>query len=135
MACTHEFSEIPTIDLSLASSPDTKPVLLKQLHYALVSVGFLYVTNHGVPGEVINNLVDILPQLFSLSDAEKQEIALSNSPHFLGYSSVGAETTGGKADKREQVELATELSTSYVRGKTPLSERLRGPNQVCILLF
>ncbi|KAL1960776.1 hypothetical protein VTO42DRAFT_6606 [Malbranchea cinnamomea] len=129
MAPAHEFSEIPILDLSLASSPDTKPALLKQLHHALVSVGFLYVSNHGVPSNVIDDLVRALPQFFSLPDADKQEIALSNSPHFLGYSSVGSETTGGRADRREQVEFATELSASYVEGKTPLYERLRGPNQ------
>ncbi|OJD12795.1 hypothetical protein AJ78_06672 [Emergomyces pasteurianus Ep9510] len=122
------FSEIPTIDLSLAESPDTKPELLKRLQYALVSVGFLYVSNHGVPEYVITNLVEVLPQLFSLPEAAKEEIALHNSPHFLGYSSVGAETTGGKADKREQVEFATELDVIDTTEK-PLYERLRGPNQ------
>ncbi|KAK2784990.1 hypothetical protein FQN53_008041 [Emmonsiellopsis sp. PD_33] len=128
MSSSHTFSEIPTIDLSLAESPATKPELLKQLHHALTSVGFLYVSNHGVPSGTISNLVNILPELFRLSESAKEEIALHNSPHFLGYSSVGAETTGGKTDKREQVEFATELEATYTPDK-PLYERLRGPNQ------
>ncbi|KLJ12375.1 hypothetical protein EMPG_09540 [Blastomyces silverae] len=111
---------------TLASPLD--PALLQKLHYALVSVGFLYVSNHGVPENVIADLVNVLPQLFSLPGAAKDEIALRNSPHFLGYSSVGTETTGGKADRREQVEFATELDVTYGPGK-PLYERLRGPNQ------
>lgn len=131
MEPSYAFSEIPTIDLSLAESPATKPELLRQLHYALVSVGFLYVSNHGVPENVISNLVNVLPQLFGLPQAAKDEIALHKSPHFLGYSSVGAETTGGKVDRREQVEFATELDVTYAPGK-PLYERLRGPNQVNI---
>ncbi|EEQ86172.2 oxidoreductase [Blastomyces dermatitidis ER-3] len=122
------FSSIPTIDLSLADSPATKPALLQKLHYALVSVGFLYVSNHGVPENVIADLANVLPQLFSLPEAAKDEIALRNSPHFLGYSRVGTETTGGKADRREQVEFATELDVTYGPGK-PLYERLRGLNQ------
>lgn len=130
MASSHEFSEIPVIDLSLASSPETKGLLLKKLHHALVSVGFLYISNHGVPPNVINNLIDILPQFFNLPHGDKQEVALGNSPHFLGYSSAGSETTGGKEDKREQIEFATELSEKYTEGETPLYERLRGPNQV-----
>ncbi|KKZ64782.1 hypothetical protein EMCG_09323 [[Emmonsia] crescens] len=77
---------------------------------------------------VISNLVNVLPQLFGLPQAAKDEIALHKSPHFLGYSSVGAETTGGKVDRREQVEFATELDVTYAPGK-PLYERLRGPNQ------
>ncbi|PGG99013.1 hypothetical protein AJ79_08712 [Helicocarpus griseus UAMH5409] len=128
MSPSRTFFEIPTIDLSLAQSPESKPILLKQLRHALLSVGFLYITNHGVSDEVITDLVDVLPKLFSLSDAAKEEIALHNSPHFLGYSNVGAETTGGKADRREQVEFATELNATYSLGK-PLYERLRGPNQ------
>lgn len=132
---TSSFTEIPTIDLSLALSPATRPALLKQLHHALINVGFLYVSNHGVPDRVIHDLVTTLPDLFNLSDEAKEEIALANSPHFLGYSSVGAETTGGKADEREQAEFATELTASANDGgddydDVPLYERLRGPNQV-----
>ncbi|EEP77939.1 predicted protein [Uncinocarpus reesii 1704] len=55
-------------------------------------------------------------------------MALQNSPHFLGYSSLGSETTGGKADRREQVEFATEL-TAVASNTAPLYEKLRGPNQ------
>ena len=129
MAVAHNFTEIPTIDLSQISSPEKRPELLKQLRHALVSIGFLYVSNHGVPSNVIQDLIDILPKIFSLSDSAKEETALSNSPHFLGFSSIGSETTGGKADKREQVEFATEL-TAVNSVDAPLYEKLRGPNQV-----
>ncbi|EEH39116.2 hypothetical protein PAAG_01578 [Paracoccidioides lutzii Pb01] len=127
MSPTYAFSEIPTIDLSLAESPATKPELLEQLHHALVSVGFLYVSNHGVPNETIANLVDVLPHFFSLPDWAKEEIALYNSPHFLGYSSVGAETTGGKADRREQwpsqLPDLKPIVQSYITELTSLGER------------
>lgn len=126
------FDCIPTIDLSLAEDPAIRPALLKQLHHALTSVGFLYVANHGVPAPIVDSLIDVLPTLFGLSHAEKQEIALCKSPHFLGYSGVGAERTGGKEDGREQVEFATELKAVDVCAEgRPLSERLKGPNQVC----
>ena len=124
------FSEIPTIDLSLALFPSTRPTLLKQLHNALVNVGFLYISNHGISDPVVNDLITILPDLFSLPEHAKEEIALHNSPHFLGYSSVGAETTGGTADEREQVEFATELAACDDYDNAALYEKLRGPNQV-----
>jgi isopenicillin N synthase-like dioxygenase len=132
---SHIFTSIPILDLSLASSPDPteRANLLHQLHHALISIGFLYVSNHGVPEKVIADLVDALPTLFSLPSKAKEEIALSNSPHFLGYSSVGAEVTGGKTDCREQVEFATELEERCVSGGDgglPVYERLKGPNQV-----
>ncbi|KAL1983465.1 hypothetical protein VTN96DRAFT_10286 [Rasamsonia emersonii] len=127
---SHAFTSIPIIDLSLASSPSTRSELLHQLRHALTSVGFLYVANHGVPEKVISDLVEALPKLFALPAQAKDEIALRNSPHFLGYSSVGAEMTAGRTDRREQVEFATELEERWAPGcGIPLYERLKGPNQ------
>ncbi|KAI0841203.1 Clavaminate synthase-like protein [Hypoxylon sp. FL0890] len=122
------FSEIPVIDLSLADDESTKSSLLSSLRSALTEVGFLYVSNHGVSAAVVEGLVNALPTLFDLDDEVKKSVALENSPHFLGYSGVGSENTGGKADRREQFEFATELTHSWHPG-IPLYERLRGPNQ------
>ncbi|KAF2964664.1 hypothetical protein GQX73_g8899 [Xylaria multiplex] len=125
---TTSFASIPTIDLSLATDPSTLPGVLHSLHHALVDIGFLYVSNHGVPAGVISDLVGALPALFALDAETKRSIALENSPHFLGYSGVGSENTGGAADLREQFEFATELPATWRQGM-PLYERLRGPNQ------
>lgn len=127
---TESFTSIPRINLSLALDPDSEASLLSQLRYALTEVGFLYVENHGVAEKVIGDLVDILPVLFGLTAENKAEVALDNSPHFLGYSDEGSEMTAGKADQREQFELANELTATWKEG-LPLYERLRGPNQVC----
>lgn len=123
------FTEIPTIDLSLLDDTVTRSRLLAELRHVLKNVGFLYISNHGVSTEVIGALIDVLPTLFSLSAETKAEVALENSPHFLGYSAVGSETTAGKADSREQFEFATELRPVWRQG-LPLYERLVGPNQV-----
>lgn len=122
----HDFTQIPILDLSLGDDPATLPELLSCLRTALTDVGFLYVSNHGVSASVIADLVRVLRPLFDLPPDAKAAIALENSPHFLGYSGTGTETTAGSADQREQVELATELD---VVSGAPY-ERLRGPNQV-----
>jgi isopenicillin N synthase-like dioxygenase len=128
---TTSFEAIPSIDLSLANNPSTLSQLLKDLRHALIDVGFLYISNHGVPSSVITDLVSALPGLFSLDEDAKRAVALENSPHFLGYSGVGSETTGGSVDLREQFEFATELTATWREGAgLPLYERLRGPNQV-----
>lgn len=127
---SESFTSIPRINLSLAADPGSEASLLSQLRYALTEVGFLYVENHGVAEKVISDLVDILPILFSLTAENKADVALNNSPHFLGYSDEGSEMTAGKVDQREQFELANELTATWKEG-LPLYERLRGPNQVC----
>jgi len=122
------FDAIPTLDLSLADDPSTKPQLLAKLRHTLFNVGFLYVENHGVPKDTINELVNSLPELFRITDQEKEEIELDKSPHFLGYSGLGKERTAMVEDQREQFEFATELEEQWVEGE-PLYRRLLGPNQ------
>ncbi|KAF5985490.1 epoxide hydrolase [Fusarium coicis] len=119
---SQDFTQIPIIDIS---SPT--PQTLSHLRTALTQIGFLYISNHSVPTSTITALINILPDLFALSPSAKQEIALENSPHFLGYSAAGTETTAGKTDLREQVELATELERAP--DDAPLYDGLRGPNQ------
>ena len=121
-------TEIPTIDLSQALDPTTRPALLAQLRHALTDVGFLYLSNHRVPAPVIDAVIESLPKLFSLPPEAKNEVALENSPHFLGYSAVGSEVTAGQTDGREQFEFATELPPMWHPG-LPLYDRLVGPNQ------
>ncbi|KAJ5950136.1 uncharacterized protein N7479_008549 [Penicillium vulpinum] len=50
-----------------------------------------------------------------------------NSPHFLGYSRLGAEITALKPDHREQFDFATELPAPGP--KEPLYRNVVGPNQ------
>ncbi|KAK4216886.1 hypothetical protein QBC37DRAFT_415971 [Rhypophila decipiens] len=141
------FTSIPILDLSLASpsgSPESRTQFRSQLRHALTDVGFLYITNHGVASTVISDLVGILPELFALpSETKSSDLALVNTPHFLGYSALGAETTAGNRDSREQFEFATELpaNPSFTCAsaadneeasqefQVPLYERLKGPNQ------
>lgn len=104
---------IPILNLSWASDPTLKPGLLQHLKAALFDVGFLYITNHGVEQQTIDNLTDLLPDLFALSPDEKAKMSKLNSPHFLGYSGFAEERTVGKPDLREQFDLATELPVVY----------------------
>lgn len=131
------FQSLPILDLSLADDPTQKPLLLQQLRDALFDIGFLYVVNHGVPSECIQQLASSLPALFDLPDGEKIRLSKLNSPHFLGYSGFAEETTLGKQDLREQFDFGTELpvvqraSSGKAQG-CDLSQqfwRLRGPNQ------
>lgn len=122
---------IPIIDLSLADSIDSRTGLLVELKNALLDVGFIYVKNHGVPAQTVSAVQELLPALFDLSESEKESCALTNSPHFLGYSHFGSETTASTRDEREQFEFATELPDVFAESDAlkALCTRLHGPNQ------
>lgn len=123
-------ASIPLIDLSLASSPATRSRLLSDIRSALLEIGFLYVSNHGVPEETVTALIEILPNLFQLPERDKAQIALLNSPHFVGYHAFGNEITAGQRDQKEVFDFATELPDVYAKDPSqPLYTRLYGPNQ------
>lgn len=129
---------IPILDLSNAEDRKQRDSLLDQLRDALFNIGFLYITNHGVPEETISDLASRAPALFNLSDINKSRLSKLNSPHFLGYSGLAEEKTLGQDDLREQFDFATELPVIYKenssdrdtdRDFSKLYWRLWGPNQ------
>lgn len=117
------------IDMSQAQDPATKKQLLLDISYALLEVGFLYVSNHEVKKSAVDDLVEIIPKLFAQPDCVKDQSALINSPHFLGFSKFGTEMTAKVQDQREQFEFANELPCHNDGRTTPLYTLLQGPNQ------
>lgn len=122
------FTQIPTLDLSEATSPSTKPAFLTQLRTALLECGFLYIKNTGISQDLYDRVCRQGISFFELDDEEKMEIEMKNQPSFLGYSRVsvlikscsievrfvltsyvqlGNETTAHRADWREQIDLST----------------------------
>ena len=123
------FSSIPVLDFAFADDQVHKPEFIGQLRHALINVGFLYLKNHTVPQQVVDHLIAYIPRLFDLPQEAKDKIFMVNSPHFLGYSRLGAEFTRGKVDYREQFDFATRHETQWRPG-APEYLRLWGPCQV-----
>jgi isopenicillin N synthase-like dioxygenase len=128
------FHSIPILDYSLATSnnPDHRAKFISQLQNALINVGFLYLSNTSsvVEQKVIDELVSYIPKLFDLPQEEKDKVRMANSPHFLGYSRLGAELTKGRTDYREQFDIATSHVSRWKPGD-PDYYNVWGPSQVC----
>lgn len=123
------FQSIPIIDLEEAFHPDLKEQFLKKLRYALIDVGFLLLVNHEGYGPSRADFSEIKEQahhFFGLPEQVKKDCEMIKSPHFLGYSRLGNEITAGKADHREQIDLATELPAP--KQCEPLYRQIEGPN-------
>lgn len=124
------FTQLPIIDLKLADDPATKPQLLATLKHALFSVGFLYVVNHGMEAEA-EALLNLTPKAFDVPTTEqKLGVAMTKSPHFVGYTGLGAETTNKATDLREQYDFgdATETLEDADENTEDQWKRLTGPS-------
>ncbi|KAJ5400075.1 hypothetical protein N7465_010564 [Penicillium sp. CMV-2018d] len=121
------FSSVPIVDFARLNDPVTKDEELSNLREAIFVVGFLYLTNTGLES-LIHHTHENLPGLFALSTEAKEKCNMINSPSFLGYTRLGAETTATKTDLREQFDFGTPGVKAWTE-HDPFWQRLEGPNQ------
>lgn len=122
------FSSVPILDYTLLSSPTTRPEFIAQLRHAFINVGFLYLSNPPVAPADIAAVIDYAPKLFTLPEEAKERVRMVHSPHFFGYSRLGAEITKGRTDNREQFDFGTPYESEWKEGD-PEYLRLWGPSQ------
>lgn len=81
------FSEVPVVDIGplVAGGPERARSTVDALARACGEVGFVQVTNHGVPKAALGKLVDEAARFFALPIEEKMKVAIENSPRFRGY--------------------------------------------------
>ncbi|KAH9850158.1 Clavaminate synthase-like protein [Lenzites betulinus] len=84
------FNHIPIIDLKDIDSADaaTRRALGVAVRDACINVGFLYVKNHGISGDIIDNALDASKDFFSLPLERKMEIDIRKASNFKGYNPV-----------------------------------------------
>lgn len=120
-------------------SSSTKPVFLSHLREALINVGFFYLENPPISQRVQHIFLEQALNLFHLPLEKKLEIEMVNSPHFLGYSRLGAEITALKQDYREQFDVGFDSSPNYKSYSFQLSSQLnyQHPEKMshCIEIF
>ncbi|KAB8237538.1 hypothetical protein BDV23DRAFT_170489 [Aspergillus alliaceus] len=122
------FSSIPIIDLRRLQDPLTKAEALEQLREAIFQVGFLYLINHGLE-PLVRRTHEKLPELFALPTEVKERCNMINSPSFVGYTRLGAETTAAKTDLREQFDFGTPGMKTWNENVDPFWQRLEGESQ------
>jgi isopenicillin N synthase-like dioxygenase len=88
------FEEIPIIDISA----DPR-VVVEQLRYACEDVGFMQITGHGIPEELIAEHERLHRRFFRLSHDIKNRIHLSDENPVRGYFGKGGEDLEGLLSK------------------------------------
>ncbi|MDT3380085.1 2-oxoglutarate and iron-dependent oxygenase domain-containing protein [Labrys neptuniae] len=122
-------AHLPTVDFSrFYGAPPEREAFIKELTGVLHDHGFFYMTGHGVPQSLIDDVLAASKRFFALPEDEKLKIEMVRSPHFRGYNRAGYERTRGEQDWREQLDINTEGEPVEAGPDTPWN-RLYGPNQ------
>ena len=95
-----------------------------KIDQACRTVGFFYITNHGVSQELQRSMETLAHTFFALPLEEKNKIAMSGGGKaWRGFFAVGDEVTSGIPDQKEGIYFGTEIP----EGQDP--RPLHGPNQ------
>ncbi|KAI6114509.1 hypothetical protein F5141DRAFT_1291217 [Pisolithus sp. B1] len=82
------FDSIPVIDIGRASTPEERAALARQIRDACVKVGFFYVSNHGIPQEIIDAVFSAMKAYFSLPLETKMKLYHRKGANYRGYAPV-----------------------------------------------
>lgn len=129
MSPTHQYDPaLPIISLARLVDGPGREVELQRLRQATHEVGFFYLADHGVPGQLAEELFRATRRFFAQPDRVKREIANIASPHYRGYAHIGDELTQGRVDWREQIDFAIERPARSGELATRPWQVLEGPN-------
>ena len=79
---------VPIIDLAPYLSGSDKASVARQVKAACESIGFLVVSNHGVPQDTIDAVIKATTQFFALPQEVKSTVKPSEKGVFRGYSEL-----------------------------------------------
>ena len=125
--------EIPVLSLARMRLEDGSfnPDFLAELRHAAHHVGFFQIVDYGAAAGQVDELFQVSAEFFARPEEEKLALHNHESPHYRGYSSVGAERTQGRPDSREQIDLSPEREPVPAEQIQPGEDYwvLQGPNQ------
>ena len=120
----------PVIDLdALEISPAARAAVLRDLHAAAHGTGAFLLAGSGIDPARAQTVLELSRRVFRLPGADLDAIDMLHSRHFRGYNRAGSEVTLGRADMREQLDVAPETPPDARAGAGPPYWRLPGPNQ------
>jgi isopenicillin N synthase-like dioxygenase len=121
---TTPFRSIPIIDLSRSFSPSLseRQAVAAEIHVACTTIGFFYITGHGIPSSVLSDTLLLARRFFhELPQESKDKLHMKQSKYFRGYepaasSSVNMLTKGTGKEIKETKEA---FNWGYESGLDP----------------
>jgi len=111
---------VPIIDLApyFSGSPPERAELARRVDEACRSIGFLVITNHGIPPALIQRVSAVSRQFFDLPLSQKRKVDRPRDDAVRGYSAVGEE---GLSYSLEE-ETPGDLKESFSIGPSDVPE-------------
>ena len=99
------FDSIPIVSLApwFAGGTNEQVEVANRINSICRNVGFMYISDHGIPESMLQSVFDAAQQFFAFSDDEKADVHYSKSSYHRGYIPLGGESTdpAAKADQKE----------------------------------
>lgn len=130
MSTTYARAALPVINLSLLRGSDQdQDTLARSLEEACLHTGFFYISDHGIPDELIDRVFRESRALFDLPEEQKKAIHKAHSHANRGYEPLKSQTLepGSPPDLKEGFYIGEELDGTDPRVQAGRFNQ--GPNQ------
>jgi isopenicillin N synthase-like dioxygenase len=106
-----DFQRIPVIDIAALQQDDAAAVnrVAARIGQACETVGFFYVTGHGVPAAAVDGVFAAARWFFDRPQADRDALDVAGSPCFRGYVPMGITGPGVPRRLLEAFQLMLEL--------------------------
>ncbi|MDB5446541.1 MAG: 2OG-Fe(II) oxygenase [Phenylobacterium sp.] len=118
---TADFQSIPIVDIAGrgAGDPAARRRVAQEIGRAAREVGFLYVTGHGVPEALSQDVREAAARFFAQPTPQKMAAYIGRSFNHSGYVPEGEEVfASGKIDKKEAFDV--NLDVPEAAGEAPM---------------
>lgn len=116
---------VPVIDISpfASSDPAARQAVAAAVDDAFRNIGFLVISGHGIPDDVVSRAQRVAIEFFSLPDTDKQRYVTPRKSIFRGYNGVATQRSGGLHNSGKPADLRENYMMSRIDVADPYFRR------------